>query len=114
MNIIGQIVFQGDVGLVEIDAIPASATPVDAEGGAYILAHSETGHNHVVEARPDVKLYQDASDPLSAYLHVLSIDTLIQHQRSFDTHAAITIKPGKYLVRRQREYAAEGWRRAQD
>lgn len=114
MNIIGQIMFQGDVGLVEIDAIPETATPVASESGAYVLAHSETGHDHIVKERSDVKLYQDASDPLTAYLHVLSLDTIIEHQRSFDTHAAITIKPGKYLVRRQREYVAEGWRKAQD
>lgn len=114
MNIIGKIVFQGDVGLVEIDEIPADASPVAAEAGAFVLAHSETGHNHIVKERPDVKLYQDSKDTLSAYLHVLSVDTAIEHQRSFDTHAAITIKPGKYLVRRQREHASEGWRRAQD
>lgn len=106
---------QGDMLITRIDAIPADAVPVAAENGAFILAHSETGHNHVVMERSGAKFYQDASDPMTAYLHVLSVDTVIEHQRSFDTHKALTFKlPGIFRVRRQREHTAEGWRRAQD
>lgn len=106
---------QGDMLLTRIDAIPADATPVAAENGFFVLAHSETGHNHVVAERTGAKLYQDAKDPMTAYLHVLSVDTLIEHQRSFDTHRPIQPKtPGKFRVRRQREHTADGWRRAQD
>ena len=106
---------QGDMLITRIDEIPADAEPVAAENGFYVLAHSETGHNHVVMERPDVKFYQDAKDPMTAYLHVLSIDTIIEHQRSFDTHKPLQPKtPGKFRVRRQREHTAEGWRKAQD
>ena len=106
---------QGDMLITRIDAIPADAVPVAAENGAFVLAHSETGHNHVVMERSGAKLYQDAKDPMTAYLHVLSIDTVIEHLRSFDTHKPLSPKmPGKFRIRRQREHAAEGWRQAQD
>jgi hypothetical protein len=36
------------------------------------------------------------------------------HLRSYDMHAPITIKPGIYELRRQREYTPEGWRRVAD
>ena len=105
---------QGDMLLTRIEAIPEDAAPVAAEKGFFVLAHSETGHNHVVMERPGVKLYQDAKDPMTAYLDVLVTDSIIEHQRSFDTHKPLKIIPGKFRVRRQREYTAEGWRRAQD
>lgn len=106
---------QGDMLITRIDEIPADAQLVPGVDGALILAHSETGHNHVVMERSGAKLYQDAQDPMTAYLHVLSIDTVIEHQRSFDTHKPLSPKtPGKFRVRRQREHTAEGWRPAQD
>jgi hypothetical protein len=40
--------------------------------------------------------------------------TEITHLRSFDTHETLLVPPGKYEIRRQREYVAEGFRRAQD
>jgi hypothetical protein len=106
---------QGDMLITRIDAIPASAKPVTAESGFYILAHSETGHHHAVKERPTVKMFQDADDPMTAYLQVLSTDTLIEHQRSFDTHKTLQPKrPGNFKIRRQREAELEGWRKAQD
>lgn len=106
---------QGDMLLIRIDAIPSDAKPVEADKGFYVLAHSETGHNHVVKERPTVRMFQDAKDPMTAYLEILSIDTVIEHQRSFDTHKPLSPRtPGTFKVRRQREYTAEGWRRAQD
>lgn len=106
---------QGDMLITRIDTIPADAAPVAADQGFYVLAHSETGHNHVVKACDTVRMYQDARDPMTAYLEILSLDTVIEHQRAFDTHKPLSPKaPGKFRIRRQREHTAEGWRRAQD
>ena len=106
---------QGDVLFIRIDELPKDAVEVKAENGAYIVAHSETGHHHIVKERPEVKMYQDASDPMTAYLQVLSVDTLVEHMRSFDTHKTLKFKlPGIFKIRRQREAAPEGWRRAAD
>ncbi len=102
---------QGDLLLVKIDALPACAQPVTPVNGAYILAHSETGHNHVVMERPTVRLFS-AMDEFRAYLQVEDEPSVLEHQRSFDTHESVKIEPGIYEVRRQREYTPEGFRRA--
>lgn len=108
---------QGDLLIRRIGAIPAAAKPVADEKGAFIVAHSETGHNHVIDALPNVKLFT-TGDPMISYLQVLEAtdecETLLRHLRSYDTHETIKIAPGNYEIRRQREYTPEGWRRVED
>jgi hypothetical protein len=53
---------QGDCYLVPIKAIPAGATPVEPENGHLIITHSETGHHHVIAARPDIRTTVIATD----------------------------------------------------
>lgn len=106
---------QGDCFLSRIDALPKGVKDAAIASGVYIVAHSETGHHHVIEANPDrVKMFEDPSDPLTAYLMVIADDVKLEHQRSFDTHETLNPAPGIYRVTRQREYTAEGFRRAQD
>ena len=40
--------------------------------------------------------------------------TEINHLRSFDTHETLLVPPGNYVIKRQREYTPEGFRRAAD
>jgi len=106
---------QGDMLLTRIDAIPEGAIRVEPINGFYVLAHSETGHNHVTLERPETELYQDPDNAMVSYLRVLSLDTLFEHQRSFDTHKTLKpTRPGVFRITRQREHTAEGWRKAQD
>jgi len=109
---------QGDLLIRRIASLPANASAVQPERGQFILAHSETGHNHVVAERPCVKAYADPSDPLVSYLEVIqneeAWDVVLEHLRSFHQHESIKIDPGVYEIRRQREYTPEGWRRVQD
>ena len=104
---------QGDIYLRRINALPADARPVAPGNGRYTLSHSETGHAHVIQATPDVHLYQAANDPLLLYI-VVKEPVALTHLRSFDTHRPIQIPPGTFEVRRQREWTPEGWRRAAD
>ena len=108
---------QGDLLIRRVGAIPAGLVPMSTENGVFIVAHSETGHHHVIEAHPGVIVY-DTDDPLVSYLQVIEAtdetETLIRHLRTFDTHESIKVAPGNYEIRRQREYAPEGWRRAAD
>lgn len=104
---------QGDMLLVRVDDLPEGVREVAAINGAYILAHSETGHNHVVLDRPTVRMFS-GMDEFRAYLVVEGEAAELQHQRSFDTHESLLISPGIYEVRRQREYTPEGFRRAAD
>lgn len=104
---------QGDMLIRRIETLPENVKEVSAEKGVFVLAHSETGHNHVVKADPSVKFYQNANDNFIAYL-VVDNEAQVEHMRSFDTHETIGFKKGIYEIRRQREYTAEGFRKAQD
>ena len=100
---------QGDCFLVRIDALPEGVADANPENGSYVVAHSETGHHHLIEANQDhVKMYEDPGDPLTAYLMVIGDDVKLEHQRSFDTHEALSFSPGIFQVRRQREYTPAG------
>jgi len=103
---------QGDLLITRIDAIPATATAATPENGVHVLAHSETGHHHVVDAGA-VDYFNAANDSFVSYLRV-NQPTDLRHLRSFDTHAPIHVDPGVYRINRQREYTPEGFRRAQD
>jgi hypothetical protein len=109
--------FQGDCMIRRIDKLPAGLKPAQTVDGNFVLAHSETGHNHVIAERPNVRLY-DTEDPFVSYLEVIEAtdqaEALLEHLRGWDTHETIKIPAGLYEVRRQREYTPEGWRRAQD
>lgn len=117
---------QGDMLIRTIDKLPANVKEIKAEGGKYILAHSETGHHHVVRKQDGITFYSNDNDPFIAYLVVDNTvkKALIEHERSFDTHETIALKcPDKtiskenkrvYEIRRQREYMPDGFRKAQD
>lgn len=108
---------QGDLLIRRIEKMPEGAKPVKSEKGLFVVAHSETGHNHVIADRPSVSLYT-TGDPMISYLQVIeatdATETLLEHLRNYDTHETIKIEPGNYEIRRQREYTPEGWRRVED
>ena len=56
---------QGDLFIRRIDSLPEGVKSATAESGAYIVAHSETGHHHVVLERPGVAVYT-TDDPITA------------------------------------------------
>lgn len=105
-------VFQGDVMILRIDAIPNTAIRADATHGKHVVAHSETQHHHVVDAGLADR-FIDQMNSFISYLNVAS-DVELTHLRSFDTHEPILLTPGTYIVRQQREYVAKGFRRAAD
>lgn len=105
---------QGDLLITRVSILPENAKPVNPEQGKFILAHSGTGHHHTVIERPGVEFFS-TEDPLVSYLRVIeSVEVTLEHERAFDTHESLLIKGGTYEIRRQREYAPEGWRRVED
>lgn len=107
-------VAQGDLLIIPIAAIPANVKAASLHGKYFILAHSESGHHHVIE-RAKAEVYEAADNAFIAYIRTLGDDADITHQRDFDTHETYRLEPNKtYQVRRQREYVAEGFRAAQD
>ena len=121
MKTFNKFAAQGDMMLIRIDQLPDGLTEAKAENGAFVLAHSETGHNHIVMERPGVKLFTGMDELRSllegkpfGYLVVEGAAVELEHKRDFDTHESLSIEPGIYEVRRQREYTPEGFRRAAD
>lgn len=105
-------VAQGDMLIIPIASLPANMKAARPEGAHFILAHSETGHHHVIE-RSKAEVYEAADDSFIAYVKALA-PADVTHQRPFDTHETVRLSPGLYEIRRQREYVAEGFRKAQD
>lgn len=110
---------QGDFIIRRIADFPKNLEIIPTENGKIVVAHSETGHNHVaVLERPEsVTAYKVAgTKDVDLYKLFLLVQdpTPIEHLRPHDTHETLLVSPGKYEIRRQREYVAEGFRRAQD
>ncbi len=130
MKIIDRQAPQGDVLFTLVTAIPAGAKPVELSGNQVIVAHSETGHHHVAEARragcdtalpvaEHVVLFQDPMTPLVVYLQVKGRAVVdMVHLRDFDTHETLRLDAGPpdsiWEIRRQREYDPAQERRVQD
>lgn len=113
MKTFKNIAAQGDAMLKRVDSVPEGYEPAPIVNGEYIVAHSETGHCHVIEASKSAQMLINQTNDFIAYIKVEK-DTELKHKRSFDTHESLLLKKGIYEVRRQREYTPEGYRRAQD
>ncbi len=112
MKTFNNMAAQGDMLITRVESIPEGLQPMNPEGGNYIVAHSETGHHHVLPQQ-DVEVFGAANDPFVLYL-VVNNETELKHLRSFDTHESLKVPPGMYRINRQREYTPEGFRRAAD
>ena len=106
---------QGDVMFIRMPedfTVPTGATRVEPVNGKLEIAHSATGHNHVME--PAAATLYALPDTLMECLLVVNEPSVLEHLRSFDTHEPILFEKGTYRVRRQREYVPEGFRRVED
>lgn len=96
---------QGDVLIVATDRVPKGLKPVPREQGRIVLAHGEvTGHAHAIDA-PEAEaqfLAADLEEVNRRFLRV-EAEVAVVHEE----HDTITLPPGDYEVRRQREYAPE-------
>lgn len=114
---------QGDVffkRITEEEFRASIGNAVEPEKGMYVIAHSETGHNHVMVAEK-VRVYEPkekAKDTQSRDLYALFLDvqapTDLVHQRTYDTHETIRFSTGYFKAFRQRQYTPEGYKRVID
>lgn len=112
MKTVKKMAAQGDVMFIRVNDVPKNLELAKDENGKFIVAHSETGHNHVIDSR-NAQMLIDKTNGFVAYIKV-SKPTEVEHQHSFDTHESLLLTPGDYVVRRQREYVAEGFRKVAD
>jgi hypothetical protein len=116
MIVVKNTAAQGDVLFRRVDRVPESAVE-QPRTGPLIVAHSETGHHHVIES-PGAALLT-TPHPLICYLRIEGPFADVVHQRAFDTHETLRLLgneagPSYFEVRRQREYIAQGWRQVED
>ena len=90
------MVRQGDILLVEVDAVPTDAKPVPRTGASVVIEYGEaTGHRHQIRSR-EVEMFELAGN---RYLEVRSPSELVHEE-----HATIQLRKGIYKIVRQREY----------
>jgi hypothetical protein len=101
---------QGDILLIPVTTIP-TGTPAPPEHGRLVLAHGEaTGHTHSIAERDDITLVTAGeADGLRMWL-TLTAPAELEHPE----HDTLTVPPGQYEVRRQREYRRQAIRRVSD
>lgn len=91
----------GENMLLPVQELPKNAEKIKT-GKSFIFAHSETGHNHVIEAEKasDLAVYEFNGQ---VYIKVNN-ESKITHKKSFDIHQPIEIMPGIYKVNKKTEY----------
>lgn len=82
----------GELILKPVDSIPAGAKEI-YQGKEYVMAHSETGHHHVLTSPvTSFKVYEKDGE---TYLETIEVGELI-HKKSFDKHETKKVQPGVY------------------
>jgi len=120
MKTVKTMAAQGDVLFRRVSGLPSGARQLQARDGAYVVAHSETGHHHTVDAT-GVEWYAHPTDALTSYLRLLPAGeggpvegVNVVHHRPWDTHETLRLLTQTegvvFEVRRQREHTPWGWR----
>lgn len=109
---------QGECLFIKVDSFEDGDTEyknVKAENGHLIVAHSESGHHHVIDITrsKSADLFIHQTNQFIGRL-VVKKDCEVKHLRNHDTHKTINLPKGKYVLRYRREYTPEGLRRVQD
>jgi len=97
-----QIIRHGEVILKPIDSLPKEAK-LEKETKSYIVAHSETGHHHVLESLENFKVFSWNGE---TYLEVPAISKLLHEKSGKDAHTPHKIIPSIYkvVIKKQFDY----------
>ena len=104
----------GDVLLIPVEEIPATAKAVKPNGNRVELAFGEvSGHAHVTSSRKSA-LHEDGKDrflstPTGVSLRHVDLSNSLTHE-----HATLKLPAGNYRVVRQEEKTPDGWRQVSD
>lgn len=99
----------GDI-LIVPSTVPDVTKTVRRRNGRLVLAEGEaTGHAHTITSKHAKLVTAEQADELRMWL-LVTAPVELEHQE----HATLTIPPGEYEVRRQREYSPEEIRTVAD
>ncbi len=90
----GKLVRHGEVILKPISKLPEGAK-LEKSAKKFIIAHSETGHHHVLESLKDFKVFTLKGN---TYLEVPEMSELFHEKSGKDAHKAHKITPSFYKV----------------
>jgi hypothetical protein len=94
---------QGDVFLVRVaDALPEAARKVKRDNGRVVLAYGEvTGHSHaILDREAELFTLPDTDDRFLRIMAGSGVDLV------HEEHTTISLPPGDYRIRIQREYVS--------
>lgn len=84
----------------EMMLIPVTKQIKGDEHKTFILAHSETGHHHVLESKTPFKVSQSDKE----FLIELFEPAKLVHKKTTDKHKTLPVAPGRYKVVYKTEY----------
>lgn len=111
MQTFNTIAAQGEVTIRRVGdlpkhrKLPKGFASMKAERGKYIIGHSETQHDHVIDADgATVGVMESPPEGMRILRMILENPTHLEHLRGHDTHESIALLPGEYEVRIAREF----------
>ena len=116
MKIVNKVAAQGEMLVRRVDSFDKPAKEMKAEDSVFILAHSETGHHHVID-RTHVKVSEQTEQVpqgMAILQMIVEEPSVIEHLRGYETHEPLMLGKGLWEVRLQREYTPQGYRRVAD
>ncbi len=108
---------QGEVNIIKVSSIPEGLSTVAPESGAYVISHSESGHNHIIDAAGVTLLERRSGVPDGMrVLYAIVENPTVLRQSAASPHEQIKIDPGMYAFKMSREFDpfAEQARRVAD
>ena len=103
---------QGELRVYKIAALPdniGSARPNKDRNGAFILAHSEKGHHHVIGGNVDVIEHTEMQTIGAQTLAMRTLYAIVKaptalHQTATEGHADLMLAEGIYAIRADVEF----------
>jgi hypothetical protein len=89
----------GEALLLPVDKMPKGKTRKETK---LIVAHSETGHHHVVEAKQEFEVIGNVEKE-DLYFRLFEPAKLV-HKKSVEKHKTLPVKPGIWKVLHKTEY----------
>ena len=94
-----QIIRHGEV-ILKPDTLPENAVLQETTKN-YVVAHSETGHHHVLESIDNYEVYISNGD---TYIKLGTVGTLYHEKTGKDVHTPHKIVPSVYKVIIKKEF----------